>query len=102
MEGNANAQPHTQLYPFPRRATLDFSEGAAMKMMTPEEIASACPDSRRKSERAQLFLYWGQFLKGGHHLCLLSLRESSHATTGIPKFRVIRNGTELRITGMFE
>jgi len=35
-----------------------------MKMMTLEEIASACPDSRRKIERAQLFLYWGQFLKG--------------------------------------
>jgi Primase C terminal 2 (PriCT-2) len=35
-----------------------------MKMMTAEQIASACPDSKWKIERARLFLYWGQFLKG--------------------------------------
>jgi hypothetical protein len=33
-----------------------------MKMMTLEEIASACPDSRWKIARAQLFLYWGEYL----------------------------------------
>ena len=35
-----------------------------MKMMTLEQIASACPDLKWKIERAKLFQYWGQYLKG--------------------------------------
>jgi hypothetical protein len=33
-----------------------------MKMMTLEQIASACPDLKWKIERAKLFQYWGEYL----------------------------------------